>query len=314
MAELEETTEELEKKLAQLATKASSDQTHVFFNRIIRCLGIHKYELDENSNLLLLLETDHDITSEGYRISTGERKFIAFSYFLAEVLASVANREELAEVVVIIDDPVDSSDYDKFYSFVSVIENLEQILRNAFQSNEIAIGQLLLFTHNALLFERLTNTKKFSQYILVAEDSRTVIRKPTKRVSLTTFSSYLKKITRCVKRLEAPKSGDIGNYIRRILEIVASVENIENNKIDHIEGKSKLNALANHMSHESLERILDPLPESSEYVEACIELVELIQERIPYLYRTIKDRYLAGLEISAYRVDYEKKYSRTSSR
>jgi ATP-dependent helicase/DNAse subunit B len=106
------------------------------------------------------------------------------------------------------------------------------------------------------------------------ENNRTIIFKPTKKISLATFSSYIRKITNYIKKLECSNTKDIGNYIRRVLEIICSVENIDNNAITNLNASSKLNALANHLSHESIERILDPLPKSHEYIAACIELIE----------------------------------------
>ena len=71
---------------------------------------------------------------------------------------------------------------------------------------------------------------------------------------------------------------------------------------------SKLNALANHLSHESLERMLDPLPSTHEYVEACIELIEEIKRRIPALYHTIVEKYLGNTEIEEFRKRYNELY------
>lgn len=286
----------------------SNNRIPGFFNQIIKILGISKYELSEESSLILKLENDFDISKEGYRISAGERKIIAFSYFLAEVLASAVSNAELLQKTIIIDDPVDSSDYDKFYSFISVVEKFNEILINIFKNNEIELGQIIIFTHSALLYERLLNSKKISYYLLSLDNNKTIIEKPEKKISLTTFSSYMRKITNYIKRMECSNTKDIGNYIRRVLEIICSIENIDSNEITNLNASSKLNALANHLSHESIERILDPLPVSREYIEACIELIEEIKERIPYLYKSIIEKYFKGEEIEHYRIEYEKKY------
>ena len=66
--------------------------------------------------------------------------------------------------------------------------------------------------------------------------------------------------------------------------------------------------MANHLSHDSLERMLDPLPDSYEYIEACIELIEEIRNRIPALYRTIVHKYLNDKEIDEYREQYNSTY------
>jgi hypothetical protein len=295
-------------KITEASTVLSNNKIPDFFNQIIKILGIFKYELTRESLLILKLENDFDISNEGYRTSAGERKIIAFSYFLAEVLASAGSNADLMQKTIIIDDPVDSSDYEKFYSFISVIENLNNILIAIFKNEEIKFGQILIFTHSALLYERFINSSKLDFFLLQMESNRTIITKPQKKISLTTFSSYIRKITNYIKRMNCSNTKDIGNYIRRVLEIICSVENIDNNKIENINSSSKLNALANHLSHESIERILDPLPMSYEYIEACIELIEEIKQRMPYLYKSIVEKYFDNNEIEYYREKYKEKY------
>jgi hypothetical protein len=292
----------------ELSESMSNDRTIDFFNQIIKILGINKYMLNDSSSIILKIDDDYDISQEGFRISTGERKFIAMSYFFAEVLASVENSTDLKNISIIIDDPIDSSDYQKFYSFISVIENFNSILQAIYRNKEIELGQFIILTHNALLYERLINSKSVSHYQLFQENSKTKIARPKKNVGLTTFSSYLKKVTNYIKGMERSNNKEIGNYIRRILEIIASIENVDNNKIESLNAASKLNALANHLSHESLERILDPLPETHEYVEACIELIEEIKRRIPALYFTIITKYLDDIDIEDYRKKYNELY------
>lgn len=302
--ELEDDIKQKEMRYSELSNAISNDRAIDFFNQIIKILGLNKYELNDKSSIILKIDDKYNISEEGFRISTGERKFIAMSYFFAEVLASVENNTDLKDITVIIDDPIDSSDYQKFYSFISVIENFDNILRTIYKNDEIELGQLIILTHNALLYERLINSQSVNEYYqLFQKDNKTTLFKPDNKVALTTFSSYLKKITNYIKNQDSDCK-EIGNYIRRILEIVASIENVSNNKIENLNASSKLNALANHLSHESLERILDPLPETHEYNLACIELIEEIQRRIPNLYDTIKVKYLDDIEIEEYRKQY----------
>lgn len=308
---IEELSEELENKKNQfesMPNAISNDRTIDFFNQIIKILGFSKYKLTEDSSLLLKIDKEYNINKEGFRISAGERKFIALAYFLSEVLAYVRNSTELKDVTIMIDDPIDSSDYYKFYSFISLIENFDNILKVIYKNDTIELGQFIILTHNALLYERFVNSQKMHHFILRTIDHRTVIEQPKNRNGLTTFSAYLKKITSYIKKMEYTNKQEIGNYIRRLLEIIASIENVENNKISNLNSSSKLNALSNHLSHESLERLIDPIPESYEYIEACIELIEEIHNRIPSLYKTIVNKYLDGKEISEYRKEYESIY------
>jgi hypothetical protein len=306
--ELTKEVAELDKKIEESSNSISNNSIPGFFNQIIRILGIAKYELNENSLLFLRLVNNFDISKEGFRISAGERKIIAFSYFLAEVLASANSDADLILKTIIIDDPVDSSDYDKFYSFISVIEKFDNILAKIFGNSKIKFGQLIIFTHSALLYERLINTKEIDYRQITLENNKSTMSKPKRGIGLATFSSYIRKITNYIKNMECKNTKDIGNYIRRVLEIISSVENIGDNKITNINVSPKLNALVNHLSHESIERILDPLPASCEYIEACIELIEIIETRIPVLYNKIVEDYLDNNKIEYYRAEYNKKY------
>jgi len=298
----------LDRKIEESSVVISNNKIPDFFNQIIKILGIAKYELNKESLLILKLENDFDISKEGYRISAGERKIIAFSYFLAEVLSSASSNAELLQKTIVIDDPVDSADYDKFYSFISVVEKFNEILAIIFKNKEIKFGQILIFTHSALLYERLINGMGVDFFQVMLEDNKTIIMKPSKRISLATFSSYIKKVTKYIKNMECKNTRDIGNYIRRILEIICSLENIDNNIIAINNSSSKLYALINHLSHDSIERILDPLPISYEYIDACIELIENIQIRVPNLYNTIVKDYFDGKDISYFRTEFNRKY------
>jgi len=306
--ELEVELKNKNEKYEELSDSISNDRTIDFFNQIIRFLGINKYELNDTSSIILKIDKNYDISNEGFRISTGEKKFIAMSYFFAEVLASVKNSSDLDKISLIIDDPIDSSDYQRFYSFISVVEKFNNILQTIYRNDNIKLGQIILFTHNALLYERLISSQTGHHFLLKLEDNQTKIFQPNNKVSLTSFSTYLQKITKQIKEMRETNDEEIGNYIRRILEILASIENIDNNKIVGLNSSSKLNALANHLSHESLERMIDPLPESHEYIEACIQLIEEIKKRIPALYDTIIKKYLDNKEIVEYRMKYEEIY------
>lgn len=293
-----------EQNLTQLEESISNDRTVEIFNTIVSYLGIRKYELNTDSKLVLKLDTGHDISDEGFRISAGERKLLGFSYFIAEVLASVRTRSELADVTIIVDDPVDSSDYNRFYSFVSLVEKIDTLLQNMYGVEDICLGQIIIFTHNALLFDRLVQSNSYIPYVLKIRNHHTEIKSINQRSGLTTLDGYITQVCEVITSMKPPNNSDYGHTLRRILEIIASIENITSNSIKEITGESKLSAIVNHHSHESLERILDPLPETHEYIDASIELIELIRRRIPYLYKTIESLYLNNKKIDEYRVEY----------
>jgi len=179
----------LDKKIEEYSTSFSNNRIPDFFNQIIKMLGITKYELSNESLLILKLDNNFDISNEGFRISAGERKTIAFSYFLAEVISSAASNADLLQKTIIIDDPIDSSDYEKINNFISVIEKFNNILVIIFGNPDINFGQILIFTHSALLYEKLINTKEIDYKQITLKNNKTIMIKPKNRINLEALLS-----------------------------------------------------------------------------------------------------------------------------
>lgn len=86
----------------------------------------------------------------------------------------------------------------------------------------------------------------------------------------------------------------IGNIIRRVLEILASFDSLETNNFENMldgMGKTRLALLANHLSHDSFSKVLDPFSSPDEIRKACQELLEVIQDRHPNQFNTIKSKF-----------------------
>ena len=177
----------LNKKIEEYSTSFSNNRISDFFNQIIKELGITKYELNNESLLVLKLDNNFDISNEGFRISAGERKIIAFSYFLAEVISSATSNADLLKKTIIIDDPVDSSDYEKIHNFISVIEKFNNILVIIFGNHDISFGQIIIFTHSVLLYEKLINTKETDYKQITLKNNKTIMIKPKTGINLTAF-------------------------------------------------------------------------------------------------------------------------------
>lgn len=93
----------------------------------------------------------------------------------------------------------------------------------------------------------------------------------------------------------------VGNVIRRVLEILATFDSLGSRGLgDMLDGggKLKLSLIANHLSHESFTRVLNPLSTPEELQDACRELLELIRERHPVQFETIAQSHEICLESS----------------
>lgn len=110
------------------------------------------------------------------------------------------------------------------------------------------------------------------------------------------YKLYLKIISDFYKKDESEPEEKIfiGNAIRRVLEIIISFNELNNNNVSIVKdyGKPKLGMIANHLSHESFSKVLNPLPTDDEMKKACKELFEIIEENHPRQYEYIEKNLL----------------------
>lgn len=286
---------ELNSKIQQLeeATK-SQDTVQAVFNGLIDFMGLGEYFLDQNKHLYLKLDKSYDISNEGRRISTAQRKLLSLCYFFADVVSEVADVKELKNYTLIFDDPVDSADYIFFHSIAAVIERNEVLLQSILKQENLKFGQFFVLTHNSLLYDRLSCNWKNYKKKIVKVDNLTKIQNCGNKIN--NYNIYLDEIITYYKNPQSDtrRMTYVGNLIRRVLEIIASFDNLGSNDFIGIldgMGKSKLAILANHLSHDSFSMVLNPLPDSNELQDACKELFEVIKERHPYQFKNISKIY-----------------------
>uniref|UniRef100_B3EJU5 Protein CR006 P-loop domain-containing protein n=1 Tax=Chlorobium phaeobacteroides (strain BS1) TaxID=331678 RepID=B3EJU5_CHLPB len=235
---------------------------------------------------MLRLARDHDISGEGGRISSAQRKILSLCFFFAEILSEVKNPSELTNYVLVFDDPVDSADYHHFHSIAALLEHMETILSKILKK-EIKLGQIIVTTHNSLLFDRLSQSFQFRR-TLSKRGNTTQATASDKTVN--NYKTYLEYIVSYHKNPQANRKDMIfiGNIIRRTLEIVSNFNNLgSNNFRNHVIdiGKPKLALLANHLSHESFTKVLNPFASELELQAACGELLEVIKQSHPEQYK-----------------------------
>ncbi len=269
------------------------DTINAIFNNLLNYIGLEEYFIDSNKKLYLRLDKDYDISSEGRRISSAQRKILSLCYFFAEIISEVDNVSKLRNYILTFDDPVDSSDYVYFHSITSVIEKSEQILTKILDK-EVKFGQVFVFTHNSLFYNRLSCKWSNKCKSIKKEDGVTVFCKTEKMIN--NYHEYIKAICKYYKNPVSQKSRMIyiGNIIRRVLEILASFDSLETNKFEDIldgMGKTRLALLANHLSHDSFSKVLDPFSNPDEIRKACQELLEVIQDRHPNQFNTIQSKF-----------------------
>lgn len=288
LRKIEEKIEKLEKE------NPPQDVIREIFNGLLNLIGLCEYSIDKDNRLNLIVDKDYDISNEGKRISSAQRKILSLCYFFAEIVSEIKDIKDLINYILVFDDPVDSADYIYFHSITTVIEKAETILASILGMDNIKFGQIFVLTHNSLLHDRLCCAWRIKSRAIKKENSVTIMCDAGKTIN--NYNEYISDICRYYKNPVSQKRQMIyiGNLIRRVLEIIASFDTLESNSIGNIlngMGKIKLALLANHLSHESFSKVLNPLSSPEELKEACYELFEVIKERHPAQFNTINERY-----------------------
>ncbi len=286
--------EECSNRIDELEAKDEDINTiQEVFNGLLKFIGLGEYFLDSDNKLQLQINSSYDISNEGGRISTAQKKILSLCYFYAEIISEVTNERELKNYTLVYDDPLDSADYIFFHSITSLIENIESVLSKILGNKPVNFSQHIVFTHNSLLFNRLGQNFNLLKKINKV-NQKTILTDAEKLES--NYKLYIESICSFYKKENTDQREKIfiGNAIRRVLEILISFNELNNNNVSIIKdyGKPTLGMIANHLSHENFFKVLNPLPTDHEMTIACKELFEIIKENHPKQHEYIQKNLL----------------------
>ncbi len=291
---------EIQKNIIELEKQEiNQDTICTVFNGIIDFLGLSEYHISNEKKLILKLNRDYDISHEGGRISSSQKKILSLSYFIAEIISELKTPTDLKKYILIFDDPVDSADYIYFHSITALLENIEVILNKILKKSNLRIGQIIVMTHNSLLYERLYKNYEFKRTIRKIDNLTEIVLSDR---TMNNYKIYLEYIIRYYKNPRKNRKDMIfiGNLIRRVLEILSNFNDLSSNEFTKYIfdiGKPKLSLLANHLSHESFTKVLNPFISENELKEACKELLEVIEISHPVQYKYIEKEMIGIDEI-----------------
>ncbi len=136
--------EKIDNKLKELNDQKRPDIKII--NNYLKALNLPKYSL--NKDYRVVLNSDALENSEAKMIlSDGEKTTLAFVYFLAR-LKSFYKKEDLKNLVVVIDDPISSLDEQRIYSTSDIVAKINQELAREKLSNKEDKAQVFVLTHN----------------------------------------------------------------------------------------------------------------------------------------------------------------------
>ncbi len=145
--------EKIDKKLKGLYDQKRPDIETI--NNYLKALNLPKYSLDKDYRIVL--NSDALENSEAKIIlSDGEKTTLAFAYFLAR-LKLFYKKEDLKNLVVVIDDPISSLDEQRIYNTTCLVAKINQELAREKLSNEKEKAQVFVLTHNHTFMARLIN-------------------------------------------------------------------------------------------------------------------------------------------------------------
>ncbi|GAA8908649.1 hypothetical protein HpEKA34_15260 [Helicobacter pylori] len=144
--------EKIDNKLKELYNQKRPDIEII--NNYLKVLNLPKYSL--NKDYRIVLNSDALENSEAEMIlSGGEKTTLAFAYFLAR-LKLFYKKEDLKDLVVVIDDPISSLDEQRIYNTSDIVAKINQELAGEALKDEDK-AQVFVLTHNHTFMARLIN-------------------------------------------------------------------------------------------------------------------------------------------------------------
>ncbi|MFP6352937.1 AAA family ATPase [Helicobacter pylori] len=153
--------EKIDNKLKKLYEQKRPDIEAI--NSYLKALNLPKYSLHEDYRIVLnsdaLENSKAEMILENSEaemiLSGGEKTTLAFAYFLAH-LKLFYKKEDLKDLVVIIDDPISSLDEQRIYNTSDIVAKINQELAGEALKDEDK-AQVFVLTHNHTSMARLIN-------------------------------------------------------------------------------------------------------------------------------------------------------------
>ncbi len=214
--------EKIDKKLKELYDQKRPDVEII--NNYLKALNLPKYSLDKDYRIVL--NSDVLENSEAKIIlSDGEKTTLVFAYFLAR-LKLFYKKEDLKNLVVVIDDPISSLDEQRIYSTSDIVAKINQELAGEKLSNEKDKAQVFVLTHNHTFMARLINmVGKHARYFQL-ERHRGQLKIVCKNESVGYFDTFylllFKEVYEFAKKEKVQddfkETINYGNKVRVLLE------------------------------------------------------------------------------------------------
>ncbi|WP_187837296.1 AAA family ATPase [Helicobacter pylori] len=144
--------EKIDNKLKKLNEQKRPDIKTI--NNYLKALNLPKYSLDKDYRIVLNSDVLENNEAEMI-LSDGEKTTLTFAYFLAR-LKLFYKKEDLKNLVVVIDDPISSLDEQRIYNTSYIVAKINQELAGEALKDEDK-AQVFILTHNHTFMAYLIN-------------------------------------------------------------------------------------------------------------------------------------------------------------
>ncbi|MGL2629994.1 AAA family ATPase [Helicobacter pylori] len=145
--------EKIDNKLKKLYEQKRPDIEAI--NSYLKALNLPKYSLHEDYRIVLNSDVLENSKAKMI-LSDGEKTTLAFAYFLAR-LKLFYKKENLKNLVVVIDDPISSLDEQRIYNTSDIVAKINQELAGEALKDGEDKAQVFVLTHNHTFMARLIN-------------------------------------------------------------------------------------------------------------------------------------------------------------
>lgn len=271
-------TKEIEEKEGQ----AKIDKRKTLISELKRYLSIFfkdKYEFDEE-NFCIKFQDKVLINDTDNVMSDGEKSILAFCFYLANIHGIVSKDADYDRLLLIIDDPVSSMDFNYVY-------NVAQVIRNIKKNEKITKVRFIVLTHNMEFMSILVRNNVAQQKYIFSNGKFDNF----KDQYIMPYMANLKDIYQAAQMAIKP-SHTLPNSIRHILETIYRFEGSVGKFDDYLLNDEILKecgflySLIEDQSHGGLREERGYTDEM--LIETCKTVIEFISNKYPGQIEEIK--------------------------
>ncbi|WP_121092496.1 AAA family ATPase [Helicobacter pylori] len=280
--------EKIDNKLKELNDQKRPDIKII--NNYLKALNLPKYSLDKDYRIVL--NSDALENSEAEMIlSDGEKTTLAFAYFLAR-LKLFYKKEDLKDLVVVIDDPISSLDEQRIYNTSDIVAKINQELAGEALKDEEDKAQVFVLTHNHTFMARLINmVGKHARYFQL-ERNQNQLKIVCKNEAVGYFDTFylllFKEVYEFAKKEKVQddfkEAINYGNKVRILLESFLKINFIDSFLAKKHDGVFKEDMLQNLIktANEEVELNFSKLPFNKD--DNCnIKNKEILRKKILHI-------------------------------